>query len=166
MRKTIITSVIALVAIIAMPLAAQTDTNTNATKTEKKHQDRRGHQRGANPFEGITLNDTQKEALKALTPQRPEHKGQRHDSVKARRLERPEHPIPTDTAYIRHNPKHMRAEYVKKVKEILTSEQYVVFLENIVINDAQIPGNRMGKVNGRHGKNNKPGKPGKKKDNR
>lgn len=139
MKKTLLTSIIALAAIVAMPAAAQTTNgSTGATKTEqagkesKKERHNRvtpdgkqRHQARTDAFEGITLSDTQKEALKALRPQRPEQKkdGEKRDSVTPR-----------------HNREKMRADFVNGVKGILTPEQYVIFLENIVIRDAKIPG--------------------------
>lgn len=135
MKKTFLTSIIALAALVAMPAAAQTDGTSDATRTEQcakdckkkekklRHAGRHDMNR-SNAFEGITLSEEQKEALKALRPQRPEKRErQQADSV-----------APRDSH------KKMRAEYVNGVKQILTPDQYVVFLENIVINDAMIPG--------------------------
>lgn len=142
MKKTILTSIIALAALVAMPAAAQTDAKTGATKTEQAVKAKKEHKGGkegrpdrrdgrqqvkrSDAFEGITLTDQQKEALKALRPQRPERPAKK-DSVATDTVARP-------------NPKQMRADYVNGVKNILTPEQYVVFLENVVINEASIPG--------------------------
>lgn len=140
MKKTIISSFFALAVLFALPVAAQNDASTGATKTEqtskdgkkekkdrKEGKEHRQHMKRSNAFEGIDLTDTQKESLKALRPQRPERPqtGERKDSLA--RGERP-------------NFKKIKADYVNNVKSILTPEQYVIFLENIVINDAMIPG--------------------------
>lgn len=138
MKKTLMTSIIALAAIVAMPAiaSAQTDGTTGATdKTETVKKDRPearrerpGHMK-ANAFEGIELTDAQKEALKALRPERPERGDAKKEAADSTKRERP-------------NPKKMRADYVNGVKGILTPDQYVIFLENIVINGANLPGDK------------------------
>lgn len=155
MKKTILKSIIAFTAIVAMSFAAsaQTDATTGATEqTQKESKEVRRHRperKLVNAFEGIELTDAQKESLKALHPQRPEGKGKQvKDSVAGRP-----------------DGKKMRADYVNGVKAILTPDQYVVFLENIVLNDAFIPGgaNRPAMHQGmrkggdkQHGKDRKP----------
>lgn len=163
MKKTLLATFVAATALFAMPMAAQTqtDASTGATKTEKKAEckgehkacpNRKDGRRGqmVSPFEGITLTDAQKEAIKALRPERPARK-QAGDSVKAR-PERRERPAANDTARVRPDRNKMRADYVNGVKAVLTPEQYVVFLENIVIKGAQIPGAEMrGQMHQAHG---------------
>ena len=140
MKKIFLTSVVAAALVFGIPVSAQqTDGSTGATKTEqtdkaakkegkRKAGPRKGHFR-ADAFEGITLTDAQKASLDALKPQCPQ----------ARECQKTEK---NDSTCCRNNPKQAKADYVKAVKDILTPEQYVVFLENIVVNDAFVPGNR------------------------
>lgn len=154
MKKTILTSIIALAALVSMPVAAQTNNDSKGTaKTEQKacQAKKKGEcpakMKRTNPFEGITLTETQKEALKALTPQRAP-KGERPDSAaRAQRKARGERP---DSLTQRPNPRQKRADYVKNVKSILTPDQYVIFLENIVVKGAELPVDRHGMHHASH----------------
>lgn len=121
----------AIAAMCAMPAMAQKTQNNDKKGCEKSEQCARqgkdcakARAAKASAFEGITLSDAQKAQLEALRPQRPE---------KADKAQRP------DSAACA-NRKLLRKDYVKGVKNILTPDQYVVFLENIVVNDAQMPG--------------------------
>lgn len=159
MKKTILTSVLALAAIVAMPTfaTAQTD-DTGATEQTRKvkkdrmarHDSHQGMKKKSDAFEGITLTEAQKDAIKALQPQRPS----RQDGKK----EKP------DSVGKRPDLGKVRADYVNGVKAILTPEQYVIFLENIVVNDAVIPGSRpmlrQHDMHKRAGKDNDKGKKG------
>lgn len=103
----------------------------------------RGEFKGQRPdlFKGITLTAEQQAQLEALRPQRPEGKDN-CDSVKCTKgkdagCDKAKTDKKDGTKQFRDggrrgNPGAKKAEYVKKVKEILTPEQYVVFLENIV----------------------------------
>ena len=137
MKKTLLTALIALAAIVAMPVAANAQTETAKGSTEqtnksKKERRVRPERKNADAFEGITLTDAQKEALKALKPECP--KAQVKSAGGNKEV--------ADSCVHRQNPAKVRADYVNGVKKILTPEQYVVFLENVVINNAPIPGGR------------------------
>lgn len=138
MKKKIFSTALILSALIGFNASAQ-DNAPEALKCDKKEQckgDRPDAPRGPrfNPFEGITLTAEQQSQLDALCPQRNarpvakeckkeckadtakcDKKGKK--GVRSERGKRPD--------------KNMKAEYIKKVKEILTSDQYVVFLENL-----------------------------------
>lgn len=120
---------------------------------DKKECDRapRGDRKGQRPylFRGITLTAEQQTQLNALRPARPECKDAKCDKAKCEKAECDK--SKNDKGGRRHDFKGhrpgahnpgMRAEYVKKVKEILTPEQYVVFLENIVIPAPQCKGDK------------------------
>lgn len=100
------------------------------------------------PFEGIALNDNQKSQLEALKTAKRQQKQQADSAARVQR-------------------RNGRAEYISAVKEILTPDQYVVFLENIVL-DGQQNGRQFNKAdkgqrlekradmrNGRKGDNHK-----------
>lgn len=149
MKKKIFSTALILSALIGFNASAQNNA-PEAPKCDKKEQckgDRPDAPRAPrfNPFEGITLTAEQQSQIDALCPQRearPEAKECKNDckadsakcckdakcckkdkkaggrdGVKGKRGNRPD--------------KNMKAEYIKKVKEILTPEQYVVFLENL-----------------------------------
>lgn len=167
MKKKIITSLVALAALVALPAAAQkAATGSDATAQQKeqcqkkegkkcdkvqgKKEARRQHQR-VEAFAGINLTDSQKVALKALRPERRQKDFKKIEGVK------------NDSIKFRPDGRKMRADYVKGVKGILTPEQYVVFLENIVIKDASIPGGSHkghGEMRKGHGQKDGKGKPG------
>ena len=116
----------------------QSDGNTGATK-QKTEQTRKGGKEGKkkmdrpqfNPFDGVQLTDDQQQKLQVLrqglgpvvlTPEQqakipqnpnltPQEKQQLKKERKAKKLE-------------------AKKNYLKGVKEILTPDQYVVFLEN------------------------------------
>lgn len=126
MNKKIITAAIAIAALCGIPAMAQTDNNnTNCpvkkecTKGKQCQAEARAARefRRMDAFNGIQLTDAQKAGLKAIKP---------------------------DTT-ARKNPRQARRDYVNSVKNILTPDQYVVFLENIVVEDAGMPGGRHGK---------------------
>lgn len=91
------------------------------------------------PFEGIELTDAQKEQLKAIMPQQPQC-----DKNNGQCGRQPQSaPVACD-------------DFLAKVKEILTPEQYVKFLENIVKNDQprhhRGPRHHARRVNGQCGR--------------
>lgn len=145
--------------------------NTQCQKWDKNKDGKKGHRHGdckeaqcphakkgdkpgqrPNLFEGITLTEEQQVQIDALRPQRPECKVKgdsiKCDKAKAEKCDKAkadgkdcDKKFKGDGRRPGANPA-MRAEYVKKVKEILTPEQYVTFLENIVFmpqNDAPRP---------------------------
>lgn len=117
-------------------------TATDCTQAKK------GDRKGQRPdfFRGITLTAEQQAQIDSLRPRRPECKADGAACDKAAKAkdakakaDRKGH----DKKF--RGPRHhgmngaRKAAYVKKVKEILTPEQYVVFLENIVMGPAQCP---------------------------
>lgn len=84
-------------------------------------------------FEGITLTPEQQTKIAAI-------KADRQKAVKEARENR------------KADRRNCKRDYLNKMKEVLTPEQYVVFLENMVVNrpDGQ-KAFRGHKMNGRHG---------------
>ena len=80
----------------------------------------------ADPFEGINLTDAQKAKLATLKEQR-KAKCEAAGKAKKERFQQRDSMV-----------KANKKEYLNGVKEVLTPEQYVVFLENIVVS---APGN-------------------------
>jgi len=115
MKKTVLALAIAAAAICGISASAQS-TGAQQQCAGGTEYTMRGN-RHADPFAGITLTEQQKAALEALKPAQccP-------DSANAAMKSR-----------IRDNRKQGRREYINHVKNILTPEQYVTFLENLVI---------------------------------
>lgn len=117
--KKILTIAIAAAALFGLPAAAQTVGQTQCnksecTRTDCKKADNRGNKH--NPFEGITLTEQQKTALEGLKPAKCDQTGNNTTADK----QRPDR-------------RQGRRDYLNSVKNILTPDQYVVFLENIVV---------------------------------
>ena len=134
MKKKILTVAIAIAALCGIPAMAQTN-NTAATQTQQCTNGQKGSCTNNNSrqakaarefqrmdaFDGIQLTDAQKAGLEVLNNTGAQ-KANRNDST------------------ARANRRQARRDYVKGVKNILTPDQYVVFLENIVVENAQLPG--------------------------
>ncbi len=117
MKKNIITMAIAIAALCGIPAIAQTPQTAQCARQEctkpdcnKTRCDRKDDCRRSDPFAGITLSDQQKTALDALKPA----KGDRADKQRTDR-------------------RQSRRDYINGVKNILTPDQYVIFLENMVV---------------------------------
>lgn len=86
--------------------------------------------KGANAFEGINLTADQQSKLDALKAdckaKREQYKADRKAAKDQARTDR----------------KQAKRDYLNRVKGILTPDQYVVFLENIVVSDAPKGGPR------------------------
>lgn len=118
---------------------------TECAKTNDKECHNGKKCNGFNPFDGLNLSADQQTRLDMLAKDCPKSKTcgkksccQEKDSTKTCRPQADKKACcATDSckAAVRANPAESRAEYLAKVKEILSSEQYVMFLENIVVND-------------------------------
>jgi hypothetical protein len=143
MKHKILTMALAIAAIVGLPAMAQNN-NTNGQNAEQccKGSGCQCCQQGG-PFAGIQLTAEQQEALKAIQPV-PAECGPRMDCP-----EGPEgpgapgqcapgpRPEQCDSAAVRRDPRQDRREYLDKVKAVLTADQYVVFLENIAMENGK-----------------------------
>jgi hypothetical protein len=172
---------LAVVAIAALGIMAVAGTKSKASKSDKA-QTETTEQQGKqcckgkqgcdsirhcgpeefNPFIGITLTDDQKAQLEALKPQDKGCPccggGNKPCEAKAK----PCAPAKCDSinGAERPDPRQAKRDYLNKIKEILTPEQYVVFLENAVVSqpdNAGRPGEGRPGEGGRHGRHGQPG---------
>lgn len=161
MKKSLISFAIAAVALLA-PAAMMAQTNTEKAKTENRQgtkKNGRGEARPQyNPFEGLNLTDAQQSKLKDLgcpfgkgdkkgctdgQQCKPgEKKGQNGQNGQNARPSREEMAKKMLDA---------RKDYLVKVKQILTPEQYIQFLENNFVNR---PG-KEGRMDRHHGDSKK-----------
>lgn len=145
MKKKIMTIALALSALCVLPSVAKNPDNNNTPAPTcqasacAQEQSCRGnrHDRQANrpnPFEGITLTPEQQTALSAIESQRPGR-----DQMDS-----------TARAQARQARKEARRNYLNQVKEVLTPDQYVTFLENIAMQQGN-RGNRQARQDMRQG---------------
>lgn len=158
MKKTLVTLSLAVVTLFGFSAFAQQQEKTqcNKEKTEKCCKGKEGKcdksQRPEfNPFEGIQLTAEQQSKIDALKQeckancQKNQGKGQKQDGEKMSREQRMQ------------QRQQAKRDYLNKVKEILTPEQYETFLENIAVN---ANGHDKGKMDKRGHKGGKDGKQG------
>ncbi|MDE6288917.1 MAG: hypothetical protein K2M00_09060 [Muribaculaceae bacterium] len=145
MKKKIMTIALALSALCVLPSVAKNPDNNNtpaptcqagACSQEQSCRGNRPERKAnrPNPFEGITLSPEQQTALSAIENQRP---GRAQVDSTAR-------------AQARQARKEARRNYLNQVKEVLTPDQYVTFLENIAMQHGN-RGNRHARQDMRQG---------------
>ena len=125
MKKQIISLAIAAIALTSFTSFAQA--TTDATQTEKMvKKGRQGKgQEAKNPFEGLNLTADQQKKLDALAAER---KAARENEKKASRETREK-----AKATAKANRRAERKAELDKIKAILSPEQYVTYLENLVL---------------------------------
>lgn len=84
-----------------------------------------------NPYESLTLTETQKTQLRELDSRRKTERSEKSKMAKAEKQRR--------DSSVRAERRVAKKQYLEEVKAIIGPDQYVVYLENIVIN-----GNRGG----------------------
>lgn len=157
MKKTILSVAILLASTLGMTAMAQTPETTQQTKTECV-KGRSGKQMNRpNPFEGLNLTEQQKSELQALRQemkngQKPgkgtceKAKAGKCEKAKAGKCEKAKADNQAKRAERRQAMTQARRDYLAKVKNILTPEQYVQFLENNYVDQAFKGGNHRGKM--------------------
>lgn len=159
MKKKILSIALVLAGLVGSTAIAQTPSSDNSSvqqteqsvsKKDKKGKKDRGQR--PNPFEGLNLTEKQQSELKALS------EGVRAERAKIESKEK------TDKKEMIEQRKKDEKEYLGKIKEILSPEQYVQFLENSFLNNrnARPFGMNQGKQGMRPGKDGKGNKDGKK----
>lgn len=135
MKKFIIASFVAISALMATSANAQTLASSQAIRSANNAEccTEQAVCSENDPFAGLNLTDAQKAKIKGLNAechkQRKEAKDAKKAAAKAAREEKAR------------NANESRRSYLAKVKEILTPEQYVTYLENAYVN--------IGRPNGR-----------------
>lgn len=147
MKKIFAGMMLAGALLIGTTAYAQTDGTTGATKAQTEKKDCKGGQcancpngalkggkKAYNPFQGIQLTDDQQQRLRVL--QQGLGPVQLTPEMKAKIKENP-NLTPEQKAQLKAEKKAKKLEakknYLGGVKEILTPEQYVVFLENVYV---------------------------------
>ncbi len=149
--KKIFSLALATIALCGIPAVAQTQkTTTCTTPTEqcKAAENCKPATCGKNPghcdaFTGLNLTDAQKQSLTELrNNRRTAQQARKQEKQMAKKEDRRQNDSLRKTE---------RREYLANVKNILTPEQYVVFLENIVV-EQPMPGGRNHKMHADRGR--------------
>lgn len=128
---------LALIAISAFTFSsvAQTQANVKKSATEQsKFNKKQCDKQICNPFEGMNLSDSQKEQLKKLNETR---RAQRTEKAKAHKEQQK-----ADRAKRAEARKAEKRAYLQNVKSIIGTENYVTYLENMVINGDRHKGHK------------------------
>lgn len=140
MKKSILSLAVLFASMSAFSAAAQSTANDNTAnckaKTECGKPCQKKNDARFNPFEGLNLTDKQKADLQALRPSkeaRAKAKTEAKAEKQAQRKQMVEQRIQN------------RRDYLAKVKNILSPEQYVQFLENSYV-DQGFKGGPRGKM--------------------
>ncbi len=132
---------IALVAMVMVTFGCnRSESNQNVAEAKDAKCAEKGHcdhkHQCPNPFEGIELTPEQQEALKALQTPCPESKQCKEGKDCPEGKECAEGKQCPEGKECASKGKEAKAEFLGKVKAILTPEQYTQFLENIALNAA------------------------------
>ena len=147
MKKKILSIALVLAGLMGTSAMAQSPATTQQQQQTCQQQTCTATPK-ANPFEGLNLSEKQQAELKAL---REGCKAEREKIAAQEKAEKKE---------MREQRKKDTKEYLGKIKDILTPEQYVQFLENAYLNHGNRPfsAQRGGKQAMRQGKQGKNGK--------
>ncbi len=160
------------IACISLGISATFANPAADSKKDKKECDKKECQApGRNPFEGLNLTDAQQKQLSEICPFGPGKEKKEGEKTQAPDRKRKFSREQADSMRRAMVEKRLdaRKTYLAKVKEILTPEQYVQFLENNFVNampqtpdpkNGMKPGQRPDR-NGKQGqrKNQRPGAP-------
>ncbi|MDE5887677.1 MAG: hypothetical protein K2H46_08840 [Muribaculaceae bacterium] len=134
MKKKILSLALIAMSLVGSSAMAQSPSENNnstvVTENVKQMKDgkkkMKGNRQRKNPYEGLTLTDSQKEKLQQLDSKRLEARKQKAEARKAEKQR--------NDSIMRANRKAEKMEYLEEVKAIVGPEQYVVFLENMYVN--------------------------------
>lgn len=138
MKKKVLSIALVAMSLVSFSSMAQNKTNDLTVKQETvkgKKADKQSRRTQVNPFDGLNLTETQKSQLQQLDESR---KTAREQQAQARR----ENKHLNDSARIAQR-QASKKTYLEEVKAIVGPEQYVIFLENMYVNNG---GNRHGKA--------------------
>lgn len=131
-RKILSIAFIALSTILSTSVANNLNTDLNdkkdvqeCCKTHKMKKKKAYKSIKFNPFEGITLSKSQKEQLQTIA-----------DDCRVERQKMSQNKK-VDLEVKREGYKEMRKKHLERIKQILTSEQYITYLENIAIGNSK-----------------------------
>lgn len=147
MKKKILGFALVAMSFVGFTAMAQTTPDPTAPRQEnvrEKKADKKERRQQVNPFEGMTLTDSQQAQLQQLDSKRQADRAKKEQVRKDDRQRR-------DSARIADR-RAAKKSYLEEVKAILTPDQYVVFLENIYVNGG---GHQHGKASFRKGKDDK-----------
>ena len=148
MKKKILSLALVAMSFVTFSSMAQTATSTaDGNKKERMCREKADCQQKrecCNPFAGLNLSEAQQAKLKELNDHR---KTEKLEAAKARKESKQR----LDSTRIADRRASKKA-YLEEVKAIIGPDQYVIFLENIVLNNPQGKGHSVmpGKM-GRHG---------------
>ncbi|MDE5941477.1 MAG: Spy/CpxP family protein refolding chaperone [Muribaculaceae bacterium] len=142
MKKKILALAFVCMSVAGFGAVAQTTCDNGGCNKKESTCAKQGKKGGdrVNPFEGLNLTDSQKGQLKEL---REKKMASRKAMAEARKADKQRN----DSVRMADR-KASRKQYLEEVKAIVGPENYVVFLENMVIN-----GNQGQNKAGVHGKN-------------
>lgn len=156
MKKTLLSVAIILASTLGITATAQSPANTQTCDNPKTECTKAGKANKAvrpNPFEGLNLTEQQKTELQSIAPKKDccKDKAEKKDRAQAKAEKQ------AKRAENRQKMIQNRRDYLAKVKNILTPEQYVQFLENNYVDQALKGGPRHGKMAQAKHKNGKKG---------
>lgn len=144
MKKTFLSIAVLLASIAGVSASAQTTADATAAKT-KTECTKGCAAKGApayNPFAGLNLTEQQQSQLQALKTQMKDAKAKEAKTREAAKAERQAQKKQKMEARVQ-----ARRDYLAKVKNILTPEQYIQFLENSYVDQGmKHPGGRHGNI--------------------
>lgn len=154
MKKLLVSAAVITVSLFGMNSFAQNPSKCEDPKAECPYQKNEcGPQQcngNAKCFDGITLSDAQKAKIKALREKQTAEAKQRKEAAKQRMAAQDRKFRQNDSIRIA-----QKRQNLNDMKEILTPEQYVVYLENIVLTT---PNGKMARGDKHHDKGHFDGK--------
>lgn len=143
MKKSILTFAIVALGLFTFNASAQDNTTTGAAQTCCQTGKVKAKAKKAKALEGLNLTADQQTAVSALNQK---YADARKDAKKAKKEEAKKN---------RQARKENKRAYLKEMQQILTPEQYVVYLENIVVSqpapNAKMAKSPKGKMAGKKG---------------